>query len=175
MSEPESGMTPSENGMTPLEEGTLWNIEEKVTGGMLRGMREFAGITQGELARQIGVTLVTVSRWESPSRPDQKPSLDAFNFVTGTVIAQEKAIETASKWIERFYLPGEKVILTLRRPDDPNYPADMPEGLETPSQSNAATLRLGEVLIRDGREVCFAYPDEDNETIDQWMDPPEVE
>lgn len=175
MSEPESGLNPSENGLSPLEESTQRHIEEAVTGGMLRGMREFAGITQTELARQIGVTLVTVSRWESPSRPDQKPSLDAFNFVSGTALAQEGAIETASKWIERFYLPGQKVILTLHRPDDPNYPADMPEGLETPSQSNAATLRLGEVLIRDGREVRFAYPDEDNETIDQWMDPPEVE
>lgn len=85
------------------------------------------------------------------------------------------AIETASKWIERFYLTGQKVILTLHRPDDPNYPADMPEGLETPLRSNAATLRLGEVLIRDGREVRFAYPDESSEAIDQWMNPPEVE
>ncbi|MFR0556112.1 helix-turn-helix transcriptional regulator [Pseudoscardovia radai] len=164
-------MNEPQEGTSPLEDGTRRHVEEAIPKGMLRGMREFAGITQASLARQIGVTLVTVSRWESPSRPDQKPTREAFDAVTDTVIAQEQAIDAASRWIEEYYLPGEKVTLTWRRPDDPDYPAGMPAGLEDPSRSNQASLRLGEVLLRAGRKVRFAYPDEDPDTIDQWTGP----
>ena len=40
----------------------------KTIGDFLRQQRELAGLTQGELARQTGITQAAISRWEDNLR-----------------------------------------------------------------------------------------------------------
>lgn len=40
----------------------------KTIGDYLRQQREFAGLTQGELARKTGITQAAISRWEDNLR-----------------------------------------------------------------------------------------------------------
>lgn len=48
--------------------GLLVNAREAAATGRGRAIREAAGLTQGELARAIGVTPGAVNRWEAGTR-----------------------------------------------------------------------------------------------------------
>jgi transcriptional regulator with XRE-family HTH domain len=52
-----------------------------MSGKTLRRLREAAGLTQGELAKKLGVALNTVSRWELGRMKIAKRSEKSIEFV----------------------------------------------------------------------------------------------
>lgn len=55
-----------------------WTLEDKLTKS-----RVAAGMTQIDIARELGVSTATVNRWETGRIRITKPSLMAWSMVTG--------------------------------------------------------------------------------------------
>lgn len=66
----------------------------KRTKAELRATRETVGMTQGALARELGVEVRSVKRWESPTAP-QVPPQDAWDALDAALDTQRRGIATA--------------------------------------------------------------------------------
>lgn len=66
----------------------------KRTKAEFRAIRETVGMTQGALARELGVEVRSVKRWESPTAP-QVPPQDAWDVLDAALSAQRRGIATA--------------------------------------------------------------------------------
>lgn len=66
----------------------------KRTKAEFRAIRETVGMTQGALARELGVEVRSVKRWESPTAP-QVPPQDAWDVLDAALSAQRRGIAAA--------------------------------------------------------------------------------
>lgn len=66
----------------------------KRTKAEFRAIRETVGMTQGALARELGVEVRSVKRWESPTA-SQVPPQDAWDVLDAALSAQRRGIATA--------------------------------------------------------------------------------
>jgi DNA-binding XRE family transcriptional regulator len=72
-------------GLHPLHGGLplAWYPTESMTRQELRALRKAAGLTQGELAKRLGVALNTVSRWETGGARITSPMARLLRLVLG--------------------------------------------------------------------------------------------
>ena len=79
-----------------------------------RAMRETLGITQQRLADDLGVKVLSVKRWESPSKPQNAPE-DAWELLDELMAAQDVAVATAlaqvSETADRMGKEPDEVVL----------------------------------------------------------------
>ncbi|RYG35748.1 transcriptional regulator [bacterium] len=61
-------------------------------GGVLRTIRERRGMSQGELARRVGVSQATVSRWESGDDAPSAENIHALGFALGVTAEETLAL-----------------------------------------------------------------------------------
>lgn len=59
-----------------------------------RLLREAVGMTQAAMARELGVEVRSVKRWESQEAP-QAPPQDAWNLLEGALAEQDRAVSAA--------------------------------------------------------------------------------
>ena len=124
-----------------------------------RVMREVCGLSQQDVADALGVRVLTVKRWERPGWPD--PPADAWEYVGVSLDAHDAAVTSmAAVALARRDTDGvEEVAITYYR-DQAQYDAfgrdPGPVGVV-----NARARSVGELLSREGFEVSYAYPDEE--------------
>lgn len=66
----------------------------KRTKAEFRAIRETVGMTQAALARELGVEVRSIKRWESPTAP-QVPPKDAWDVLDAALSAQRRGIAAA--------------------------------------------------------------------------------
>jgi len=72
-----------------LRSGTIVRLD----GERLRGLRESQGLTQVELAEQVGCSAAAVSTWESEKRCPRLAQCEALRLVFGKALAESGALE----------------------------------------------------------------------------------
>lgn len=125
---------------------------------MFRAMRETVGLSQSNVADALDVRVNTVKRWEGPEWGE--PPADAQEWLMRMVEVHDAAVV-------------DMVALALARRD-----ADGIDAVELPyyrSQAqydlygrdegpygvaNARSRAVGEMLVRDGFDVSYRYPEE---------------
>lgn len=79
-------------------DGDLYDIiarhDHPRTKAEFRAMRETLGITQQRMADDLGVRVLSVKRWESPSYPQQAPD-EAWELLDMLMAVQDSAVEAA--------------------------------------------------------------------------------
>ena len=71
------------NGVAAEGNGPLPGPEGSAAAARLRGLRARLGLSQEQLARELGVSFATVNRWESGLDPDVGPGRPGHRGVRG--------------------------------------------------------------------------------------------
>ena len=124
-----------------------------------RATRETIGLTQGDVAKALGVSLRTVKRWEHPDW--QEPPEDAWTWLLGM---RERHDELVDAMVDRAFAAAgmgdlDVVAITYYR-DQSQYDAcgrdDGPYGFV-----NSIAREVALDLNDEGIETEFHYPDDD--------------
>lgn len=124
-----------------------------------RATRETIGLTQGDVAKALGVSLRTVKRWEHPDW--QEPPEDAWALLLGMLERHDAAVDAM---VDRALAAAGRgdldvVAITYYR-DQPQYDAcgreSAPYGFV-----NSIAREVALDLNGDGIETEFRYPDDD--------------
>lgn len=84
----------AQNGNFPLDQRfPLWQLIGAMADHPLKTFRDNHGLTQPALAKQLGVTTATISRWESGTRSPRKAKLPEIIEKTGISPAALLGIE----------------------------------------------------------------------------------
>lgn len=126
-----------------------------------RALREELGLTQKDVAEQLGVQAQTVKKWEALNHPYDPPE-SAWMWLedmdTQRILLAERAVD-AVKGLEmrEGAEPQEVTLKYFRDQDDYNRHGrdDGPFGLV-----NARSRSIAKELRRQGFRVRFVYPDE---------------
>ena len=129
-----------------------------MTPATFRAIRETIGLTQGDVAKALGVSLRTVKRWEHPDR--QEPPEDAWEWLLGMLERHDAAVDAMvdeALALAREHGP-EAVSITYYR-EQSQYDAcgrdDGPYGFV-----NSIAREVALDLAVEGIETEFRYQDE---------------
>ena len=124
-----------------------------------RATRETIGLTQGDVAKALGVALRTVKRWEHPDW--QEPPEDAWAWLLGMLERHDAAVDAMvdeAMALVREHGP-EVVSITYYR-EQSQYDAcgrePAPYGFV-----NSIAREVALDLVGEGIEIEFRYPDDD--------------
>lgn len=121
-----------------------------------RARREMVGLRQGDVADALGVTVMSVNRWEREGFPN--PPEDAWSLIEEREAEQDRAVgeiveafpdnSTAAITIYRTQQEYDAVQALYGREDRGSFGA-----------ANASALEAARTLDALGVEVRFRYPD----------------
>lgn len=130
------------------------------TAANYRALREICGVTQQQVADVLGVSVLTVKKWEKGVNrvPD-----DALSFIREAAAEHTRAVRTEAAEAASSAQPGSALCLTYYRTQEQ---ADLEAGLTGEAAGpyqflNAVRRSVGERLIDMGYLVSFKYPDEE--------------
>ena len=127
-----------------------------------RAMREMVGLTQDALAREVGVALRSVKRWEDPKLEWYQPPQDAWDALDAYLETQDQMVREVSgevlEMVERADRKPEAVPITYYRTQAQFDELGRDEGYYGIANANARAL--ASELRRAGLKVFFRYPDE---------------
>ena len=126
------------------------------TKATLKAMREMCGLTQQDVARELGVTDRSVRRWENPEQPHTPPQ-ELIDFIADSFRAHFDAISQTMDIVEDFD-KAQNIQLTVYRNQAQYDTLGRDSGLYT--VANANTYAVAQALTTQGYKVSFAYPDE---------------
>lgn len=129
-------------------------MSEKAT---FRAMRESLGLSQSNLAKQIGVHVKTIKNWEDPSviaLPPQKAwdEIHALSQKQGFLIRQSLKILKEH--------PSKKISLTYYRDQKEFDEFSREKGLF--SIANANSRAVYQAITQEGFSAYFAFPTDDD-------------
>lgn len=149
------------NGWEDVRVSDLTKPKKVRTKAQFRAMRDRVGLSQQDVADELGVNLKTVKRWEKPGN-DCFPPEDAWSLLEHGLSIQRRqidyAFEVADDQIEQTGKLPEQVVLTYYR--DQQMYDDHGRDFGRFGQANAAARAVAFVLEDIGCNVVFAYPDE---------------
>lgn len=124
-----------------------------------RATRETIGLTQGDVAKALGVSLRTVKRWEHPGW--QEPPEDAWAWLLDMLERHEAAVDAmVDKAMELVREHGLEVVSITYYREQSQYDAcgrdDGPYGFV-----NSIAREVALDLAGEGIETEFRYPDDD--------------
>ena len=120
-----------------------------------RARRMMLGLTQADVAEDLGVTVLSVKRWEREGFND--PPDEAWNLIA---YHEEMQARTVAEIVECFP-DGADATITIYRSQE-EYEAVKAlhggEGVETFGVANATAMEAARTLDALGVEVVFRYP-----------------
>ena len=124
-----------------------------------RAIRETIGLTQGDVAKALGVALRTVKRWEHPDR--QEPPEDAWEWLLGMLERHDAAVDAmVDKAMALVREHGPEVVSITYYRDQAQHDAhgreQGPYGF-----ANSVAREVALDLNGEGIETEFRYPDDD--------------
>ena len=123
-----------------------------------RALREMCGVTQQQVADELGVRALTVKRWEKGETPIPG---DAMAWLTGCVEEHDAGVaENLGRILATIPADGE-VCLTYYRTQEQADAEAYPEQAGPYGFLNAVTRSTAERLVAMGYRVSFTYPDEE--------------
>lgn len=118
--------------------------------------RESLGLTQNDIAEELGVRLLSVKRWENPEKPYTPPEA-AWDYLEEVGEKMVRTVDEAVSAVLDSVPEGGNVQLTYYR-DQEQYDAfGRDEG--SVHVANANARRVAIELRRLGYTVGWAYPD----------------
>lgn len=120
-----------------------------------RARREMVGLRQGDVADALGVTVMSVNRWEREGFND--PPDEAWNLIEFHEAEQDRMVGE----IAEAFPDGSRAGITVFRTQD-EFEAVKAlhggEGVETFGVANATAMEAARTLDALGVEVRFRYP-----------------
>lgn len=125
-------------------------------------LRETVGLTQANLADDLGVQARSVRRWEQPGREGYEPPADAWDMLDSYADLQRQMVgharETVMRTGEEAGRQPDEVVLTYYRSQEQYDELGRDEGWYGVANANARAVAAE--LARYGLSVRFAYPGE---------------
>ena len=125
-------------------------------------LRESVGLTQANLADDLGVQARSVRRWEQPGQEGYEPPADAWDMLDSYADLQRQMVDHARETVMRTgegagHQPDE-VVLTYYRSQEQYDELGRDEGWYGVANANARAVAAE--LARYGLSVRFSYPGE---------------
>lgn len=125
-------------------------------------LRETVGLTQANLADDLGVQARSVRRWEQPGQEGYEPPADAWDMLDSYADLQRQMVDHARETVMRTgegagHQPDE-VVLTYYRSQEQYDELGRDEGWYGVANANARAVAAE--LARYGLSVRFSYPGE---------------
>ena len=135
---------------------------EERTKADFAALRETVGLTQANLADDLGVQARSVRRWEQPGQEGYEPPADAWDMLDSYADLQRQMVDHARETVMRTgeeagHQPDE-VVLTYYRSQEQYDELGRDEGWYGVANANARAVAAE--LARYGLSVRFAYPGE---------------
>ena len=125
----------------------------------LRARREMLGLTQGDVADMLGVTVMSVNRWERPGKNDAPT--EAWELIEGYERRMADAVDACASIAEdaaaKAGKPPKSVQVTVFRSQDDYDRLGRDEGIFR--FANACAFEAARTLSSEGFDVEFVYPE----------------
>lgn len=125
-------------------------------------LRETVGLTQANLADDLGVQARSVRRWEQPGQEGYEPPADAWGMLDSYADLQRQMVDHARETVmrtgEEAGRQPDEVVLTYYRSQEQYDELGRDEGWYGVANANARAVAAE--LARYGFKVRFAYPGE---------------
>lgn len=123
-----------------------------------RAIREICGITQAALAKELGVEVRSVKRWESDAAPQQPPA-DAWAVLDDALAVQRQVVDFALAKIDETGAPAVRLPYWASPEDFADRSTDAALGVNLDAESfrraNANTRALAAVLMAEGTPIVW--------------------
>ena len=131
------------------------------TKAALKAVRESCGLSQQDVADEVGVRILSVKRWENPKQPQEAPE-DVWSFLLHARGAMfEDARNLADQMIKSYKGSGE-VIIDYYRTQEELDAVQLDAGIDEPVEYYNARARLiGQFLEQAEVPYTFVYPEVD--------------
>lgn len=125
----------------------------------LRARREMLGLTQGDVADMLGVTVMSVNRWERPGKNDAPP--EAWELIEGYERRMSDAVGACASIAEdaaaKAGKPPKAVQITVFRSQEDYDRWGRDDGIFR--FANACAFEAARTLASEGFAVEFVYPE----------------
>lgn len=125
-------------------------------------LRETVGLTQANLADDLGVTIRSVRRWEQPSMSDYEPPADAWAVLDGYAETQRQMVAHILDMVSSAAAEADRgpdaVILTYYRSQKQYDEFGRDQGWYGVANANARAVAFE--LAREGIRAVFRFPSE---------------
>lgn len=125
-------------------------------------LRETVGLTQANLADDLGVNPRSVKRWEQPGMDGYEPPADAWGMLDSYADTRRRIVDHARETVistgEEAGRQPEQVVLTYYRSQEQYDRLGRDEGWYGVANANARAVAAE--LRRYGFSVVFRYPEE---------------
>ena len=156
---------PDEQGLTTGEPNDLQNGHNerpRRTKADFAALRETVGLTQANLADDLGVNPRSVRRWEQPGQEGYEPPAEAWEVLDRYADLRRQMVDHARETVmqagERMGGQPGQVVLTYYRSQEQYDDLGRDEGWYGVANANARAV--ASELAHYGVTVCFRYPEE---------------
>lgn len=123
-----------------------------------RAIREMCGITQAALARELGVEVRSVKRWESDAAPQQPPQ-DAWDVLDRALDVQRQVVDFALAQVDESAAPAVRLPYWANADEYADRSTDAELGVSLDGESfrraNANVRALAAVLMAEGTPIIW--------------------
>ena len=126
-----------------------------------RALREMVGLSQADLAEEMGVTTRSVKRWEDDGAEWHNPPQDAWDALDAYLMTQDQMVAEATEEVRATVRDAgrapDAVAVTYYKSQAQYDALGRDEGCYGIANANARAL--ASALRREGVRVEFRYPD----------------
>lgn len=146
-----------------------------------RAIREITGITQSALAKELGVEVRSVKRWESDAAPQQPPA-DAWAVLDDALAVQRQVVDFALAKIDELDAPAVRLPYWSSAEEYAAKSTDaalgVPMDAESYRHANANLRAIASILMAEGTRIIWTTnplgtEDEPRRAVTSRPEPPD--